>query len=79
MHKILVPRGGRQWVVRSSRLAPRDRSQTEVGPISLSIDEPMKRQRVRVAPNELLVYYYDMVPFQINLRNPDSQIPRQEA
>lgn len=29
------------------------------------------------APEELLVYYYDMMPFQPNLKDPDSQIPRQ--
>jgi len=29
------------------------------------------------APDELLVYYYDMIPFQSNLKDPDSQIPRQ--
>jgi hypothetical protein len=31
------------------------------------------------APEELLIYYYDMIPFQSNLRDPDSQIPRQEV
>lgn len=30
------------------------------------------------APNELVVYYYDMLPFQSNLRDPDTRIPRQE-
>jgi hypothetical protein len=29
------------------------------------------------APNELLIYYYDMSPFQADLRDPDTQIPRQ--
>jgi len=29
------------------------------------------------APNTLLIYYYDMIPFQANLRDPDTQIPRQ--
>ena len=29
------------------------------------------------APNELLIYYYDMIPFQADLRDPDTQIPRQ--
>jgi len=28
------------------------------------------------APNTLLIYYYDMIPFQSNLRDPDTQIPR---
>ena len=31
------------------------------------------------APDELLVYYYDMMPFQANLRDPDTRIPRQEV
>lgn len=31
------------------------------------------------APDELLIYYYDMIPFQANLKDPDSQIPRQEV
>jgi hypothetical protein len=31
------------------------------------------------APDELLIYYYDMMPFQSNLRDPDTQIPRQEV
>jgi hypothetical protein len=31
------------------------------------------------APNELLIYYYDMVPFQSDLRDPDTQIPRQDV
>jgi len=29
------------------------------------------------APNRLLVYYYDMVPFQADMRDPTSQIPRE--
>jgi hypothetical protein len=31
------------------------------------------------APDELLVYYYDMMLFQSNLRDPDTRIPRQEV
>ncbi len=31
------------------------------------------------APNELLIYYYDMIPFQADLRDPDTQIPRQDV
>lgn len=31
------------------------------------------------APDELLVYYYDMIPFQSNLRDPDTRIPRHEV
>jgi hypothetical protein len=31
------------------------------------------------APDRLLVYYYDMIPFQADLRDPYTQIPRQEV
>lgn len=31
------------------------------------------------APDELLVYYYDMIPYQSNLRDPDTRIPRHEV
>lgn len=31
------------------------------------------------APNELVIYYYDMIPFQADLRDPDTQIPRQDV
>jgi hypothetical protein len=31
------------------------------------------------APNELVVYYYDMMPYQSNLRDPDTRIPRKEV
>ncbi|MEE8581089.1 MAG: hypothetical protein V3T33_05815 [Myxococcota bacterium] len=43
---------GRQHVVRASRLAPRERSETRVGPISLSIEDPMRHLRWQVAPND---------------------------
>lgn len=31
------------------------------------------------APNELLVYFYDMIPFKANPRDPDSRIPRHDV
>jgi len=31
------------------------------------------------APDELLVYYYDMIPFQADRRDPVTQIPRQDV
>lgn len=31
------------------------------------------------APDELVVYFYDMLPFQSNLRDPDTRIPREEV
>jgi hypothetical protein len=42
---------GRQHVVRASRLAPAERTETTVGPITVSVEEPLRRLRVRVAPN----------------------------
>ena len=31
------------------------------------------------APSELVIYYYDMIPFQRDLRDPRSRIPRQQV
>jgi len=31
------------------------------------------------APNELVIYYYDMIPFQADLRDPETQIARQNV
>jgi hypothetical protein len=31
------------------------------------------------SPDRLLVYYYDMIPFQADMRNQDSQIPREDV
>lgn len=31
------------------------------------------------APDELLIYYYDMVPFQTDSRDPETQLPRQQV
>src|SRR5215472_12753104 len=42
---------GRQHVVRASRLAPSDRVETRVGPLTVEVVEPLRRLRVRVAPN----------------------------
>jgi hypothetical protein len=44
--------GGRQYVVRASRLAPRERTETRVGPITVEVLEPMNRIRLIVEPNE---------------------------
>lgn len=43
---------GRQYVVRASRLAPVERMQTVVGPISVDVVEPLERLRLTVAPNQ---------------------------
>ena len=40
---------------------------------------PVLEDTPGAAPRELLVYYYDMVPFQTDVRDPDTQIPRQEV
>ncbi|HLO16235.1 MAG TPA: hypothetical protein VK206_15480 [Anaerolineales bacterium] len=40
---------------------------------------PVSEQTPGAAPTQLLIYYYDMVPFQKDLRDPDTQIPRQEV
>ncbi|MEB2285710.1 MAG: hypothetical protein B6D46_09125 [Polyangiaceae bacterium UTPRO1] len=46
-----VVRDGRQWVVRGSRLAPIERTETTVGPITVEVVEPLRTLRVRVAEN----------------------------
>jgi hypothetical protein len=51
-----VVRGGRQWAVRASRLAPAERAETRVGPITVEVAEPLRVLRVRVgAENPLRV------------------------
>jgi len=47
-----VVRGGRQWVVRASRLAPLERTETTVGPITVEVVEPLRTLRLRVADND---------------------------
>jgi hypothetical protein len=48
---VSVLADGRQHVLRASRLAPAERTDTAVGPIAVSVEEPLRRLRVRVAPN----------------------------
>ncbi len=43
---------GRQLVLRASRIAPIDRVETSVGPITVEVVEPLRRLRVRVAKND---------------------------
>jgi hypothetical protein len=43
---------GRQYVVRASRRAEPDRMITAVGPISVSVVEPLRRLRLTVQPNQ---------------------------
>jgi hypothetical protein len=47
-----VVRGGVQVSVHASRLAPRERSETRVEPISVEVIEPLSAMRVRVEPNQ---------------------------
>jgi hypothetical protein len=48
---ISVVRGGLQYVVRGSRLAPDERTDTRAGPISVEVVEPMRALRIAIAPN----------------------------
>jgi hypothetical protein len=47
-----VLHGGEEISVIASRRAPLDPTETRVGPISVTIEEPFRRMRVRVGPNE---------------------------
>src|SRR5262245_15848570 len=46
-----VVKDGRQWVVRASRLAPLERTETTAGPIAIDVVEPLRVLRVRVGEN----------------------------
>jgi hypothetical protein len=48
---LSVVRGGVQHTVRASRLAPLERTETQVGPIAVEVLEPLRRLRVRVEKN----------------------------
>ena len=48
-----VVRGGVQQSVHASRLAPDERTETEVGPIRVEVEDPMRVLRVEIGPNEL--------------------------
>ncbi|MGE4608923.1 MAG: hypothetical protein AAEJ52_19480 [Myxococcota bacterium] len=47
-----VVRGGEQYSLHASRLAPTERTETRVGPISLEVLEPMRRFRLSVTPGD---------------------------
>ena len=49
---VSMLRGGRQYALHASRLAPPERGELRVGPISIEVLEPMRTLRVRVQPNE---------------------------
>jgi hypothetical protein len=48
-----VVRDGEQFVLRASRLAPAERGETRVGPITIEVVEPLRVLRVRVGENPL--------------------------
>jgi len=45
-----IVQGGRQWVVRASRLAPLERTETIRRPDHVEVVEPLRVLRLRVAP-----------------------------
>ena len=47
-----IVRGGEQHAFHASRRAPQDPSETSVGPFRIEIEEPMRRVRVILEPNE---------------------------
>ena len=47
-----IVRGGVQYALHASRLAPDERGELVVGPISIEVQEPMRALRLRVAENE---------------------------
>ncbi|CAG0950520.1 hypothetical protein MYXO_00170 [Myxococcaceae bacterium] len=49
---LSVIRDGVQRSIHASRLAPAERSETRVGPISVEVVEPMRTLRVRIADND---------------------------
>lgn len=48
-----VVRGGVQYSVHASRLVPGERTETEVGPIRVEVEDPMRVLRVEIGANEL--------------------------
>jgi len=47
-----VALGNKQYAFHGSRRAPRERAETEVGPLRVEIIEPLRQVRVALAPNE---------------------------
>jgi hypothetical protein len=47
-----VVRGGHQYALHASRLAPRERTESRVGPVAIEVLEPLRRLRVSIAPND---------------------------
>jgi hypothetical protein len=61
---------GVQHAFHGSRRAPRDRSESQVGPLSIEIERPLRTLRVRLAPNETGI--------ECDLRFIASTVPTQE-
>ncbi len=49
---VSVVRGGQQFVLRASRMAPVERTETAVGPIRVDVEDPMRVLVLHVADNE---------------------------
>jgi len=49
---LSIVRDGEQHAFHASRRVPADRTETRVGPFSVQVEEPMRRLRVRLDPNE---------------------------
>lgn len=47
-----VAMGNKQYAFHASRRAPKDRKETEIGPLSVEVIEPMRKIRVRLEANE---------------------------
>ena len=66
---VSVVRDGTQHVLRASRLAPVERSETRVGPITVEVVEPLRTLRVHVAANRFgieadLVFHARTAPLE---------------
>jgi len=77
-----VVRDGRQHVVRASRLAPAEPTETQVGPIRVRVHEPMRVLQVTVAENAFglaadLAFYARTCPIEeprFTLRGPEGRL-----
>ena len=49
---LSIVRDGEQHAFHASRRVPADRTETRIGPFSIRVEEPMRRLRVRLDPNE---------------------------
>ena len=68
-----LARDGRQWAVRASRLAPFERADTQVGPITVEVVEPLRVLRVRVGADNPLGLEADVT---FTARGPVVEEPR---